>query len=52
MGRRKRNRKKVIISPYEKGPRIHVCQTELNLDLTYLSNFLARELDLSPSAAR
>lgn len=52
MDRRERNGKKDIISPDEKRTRIQVFQTELNLDLTHLNNFLAREMDLSPSAAR
>lgn len=50
MGRRGKNGKEDAISPDEEGPRIQA-QTELNLALTHLCNFLAREPDLSTSAA-
>lgn len=51
MGRRGKNGKEDAISPDEEGPRIQVYQTELNLALSHLCNFLAREPDLSSSAA-
>lgn len=51
MGRRGKNGKEDAMSPDEEGPRIQAYQTELNLALTHLCNFLAMEPDLSSSAA-
>lgn len=52
ISRRGKNGKEDAISPDEEGSRIQVYQTELNLTLTHLCNFLTREPDLSSSAAR
>lgn len=37
-----------VNSPDDEGPKIQVYQTEINLALTHLSNFLTKELNMSP----